>query len=359
MKGRERCIAALSIEEPDVLPIGEAWVNPPIVKEVTGYETMWIFKVTSGSEEITLDPYILCYKKLGFDYIVAPISKGVTQVKGENIWKNEWGTVIRYEPTTGATAYIDFPIKTMEDLKDYEPPDPFDSALLVQFEYFKKKIGNEMLIIAQIPDGGFPYSLMPFSDFLKSFYVNPSLAEKLCELEMKYSIELGKRIVDAGAEAVLLAHDFADKIGPFLHPKFLRRMVFPKIHKVVQTLKKRGVFVIKHCDGNIMMLIQDFINMGFDAIHPLEPKAGNDIGEVKEKYGDKLCLLGNVDCTYTLCFGSQEDVKKETIRCIHSASPGGGHILGSSHSLHHMVKLENVMVMIKTARKYGKYPLSR
>jgi len=178
-------------------------------------------------------------------------------------------------------------------------------------------------------------------------------------MEMKYSIELSKRVVEAGAEAVILAHDLADNSGPFIQPKLLRKIVFPKICKVVQTLKKRGVFVIKHTDGNVMMLLKDIIDMGFDAIHPLEPQAGNNIAKVKEKYGGKLCLIGNVDCAYTLCFGSKEDVKKETVKCIRSASPGGGHILGSSHSLHHMVKLENVLTMIKTGRKYGKYPIKR
>jgi len=358
MTGRERCIAALSRKEPDILPVGEAWIDPPIIEKVTGYKiSSSLPSYYSTLEQDLMDSYILCYKKLGLDYIVANIGGIVTKVISENIWKNEWRTTIKYNPTTGAMAYIDFPIKNRDDLENYEPPDPMDPKLMIKFEYFKKRIKDEMLIVAQISDGGFPYFLMPFSDFLKSFYTDQSFIEKLCDIEMNYSIELAKRVADAGAEAVILARDLADNKGPFVNPKLLRKIVFPRIRKVVQTLKKRGIFVIKHTDGNITTLIQDFIEMGFDAIHPLEPKAGNNIAEIKKKYGDKICLIGNVDCAYTLSFGTEEDVEKETIECIKSASPGGGHILGSSHSLHHGVKLENVLAMIRTGRKYGKYPI--
>jgi len=357
MSGRERCIAALSREEPDILPIGEAWINPPIIEKVTGYKTLSSFPSYSTLEKTLMDSYILCYKKLGLDYIVANIGGIITKVIGENIWKNEWGTTIKYNPNTGAVAHIDFPIKSKEDLENYEPPDPLNPILMTQLEYIRKEIKDEMLIVASMPDGGFPYFLMPFSDFLKSFYTNRSLIEKLCDLETNYSIELAKNVADMGAEAVILGHDFADNKGPFVNPKLLREIVFPRIRKVVQTLKKRGVFVIKHTDGNITTLIQDFIEIGFDAIHPLEPKAGNNIAEIKKEYGDKICLMGNVDCAYTLSFGTEKDVEKETIECIRVASPGGGYILGSSHSLHHGVKLENVLTMIRTGRKYGKYPI--
>ncbi len=80
-----------------------------------------------------------------------------------------------------------------------------------------------------------------------------------------------------------------------------------------------------------------------------------DIRVVKERYGDKLFLIGNVDCSYTLSLGSVLEVEKETTEVIRKASPGGGHILSSSNSIHNAVKVENFLAMIKTARKYGRY----
>ena len=64
-----------------------------------------------------------------------------------------------------------------------------------------------------------------------------------------------------------------------------------------------------------MLIIKDFIDAGFDAIHPIEPPCMS-LKEVKEKYGDKVCIMGNVDCAYTLVFGSIIDVERDVKRCI-------------------------------------------
>ena len=39
------------------------------------------------------------------------------------------------------------------------------------------------------------------------------------------------------------------------------------------------------------------------------------------------------------------------------AGPGGGYILGSDHSLHDGIPVENIYAMVETVKKYGEYPL--
>ena len=82
-----------------------------------------------------------------------------------------------------------------------------------------------------------------------------------------------------------------------------------------------------------------------------------DIKKVKEKHGDKICLIGNVDCGHTLVSGSKEEVIKETRYCLKWAAPKGGYMLSSSNSIHDAVDIENFKTMIATGKKYGKYPL--
>ena len=81
--------------------------------------------------------------------------------------------------------------------------------------------------------------------------------------------------------------------------------------------------------------------------------------DVKERYGSKICILGNVDCRRVLPFGTEEEVRRDVRRCIDAAANGGGYILASSNSLHANCKVENIYTMIDEARKYGRYPLSR
>jgi len=82
-----------------------------------------------------------------------------------------------------------------------------------------------------------------------------------------------------------------------------------------------------------------------------------DLADVKQRYGDKFFLRGNVDCMYILPYGSEEDVRKDVRRCIDAAAEGGGFILADSNSMHSNVKTENILIMMDEARKYGRYPL--
>jgi uroporphyrinogen decarboxylase len=113
---------------------------------------------------------------------------------------------------------------------------------------------------------------------------------------------------------------------------------------------------MKHSDGNLYPILEDIVNTGISALHPMEPEV-MDIGDVKRRYGDRICIMGNVDCKYVLPYGTEEDVRRDVRRCIDAAAEGGGFILTSSNSLHANVKPENIIIMVDEARRYGKYPL--
>jgi uroporphyrinogen decarboxylase len=99
------------------------------------------------------------------------------------------------------------------------------------------------------------------------------------------------------------------------------------------------------------------IGVGIDAIDPLEPIAGMDIGEVKERYGDRLCLMGNIDCGDLLSRGTPEQVASMVRTTIGRAAKGGGYVLASSNSIHPAVKPVNYSTMVMAGRQYGSYPI--
>jgi uroporphyrinogen decarboxylase len=78
----------------------------------------------------------------------------------------------------------------------------------------------------------------------------------------------------------------------------------------------------------------------------------------KRNFGDKICIIGNIDIAYLLPFGSAEDVKKAVKNAINTAAPGGGYILSASNVITDEVKPENFLIQIRAGKKYGKYPLS-
>ena len=65
--------------------------------------------------------------------------------------------------------------------------------------------------------------------------------------------------------------------------------------------------------------MDDIVETNIDGLNPMEPVAGMDIGEVKQKYGDRICLIGNIDCGNLLSNGKKlliaYSVNKEDIEC--------------------------------------------
>ncbi len=80
-----------------------------------------------------------------------------------------------------------------------------------------------------------------------------------------------------------------------------------------------------------------------------------DIAKVKAHVNGKCCLVGNIDCRYLLCEGSEEEVEEEVLRTIEIAAPGGGYVISTSNSVHPGVKPENYIAMVRAAQKYGLY----
>jgi len=104
--------------------------------------------------------------------------------------------------------------------------------------------------------------------------------------------------------------------------------------------------------------LEMILDSGIDCLDPIDPIAGLDIGEIKQKHGGRVALKGNVDCAHTLTFGTEQEVVEETKQVIGKAARGGGLILSSSNSIHSAVKPGNYLAMWNALRMYGTYPIS-
>jgi uroporphyrinogen decarboxylase len=97
------------------------------------------------------------------------------------------------------------------------------------------------------------------------------------------------------------------------------------------------------------------VDTGLDCLHPIDPLAGMSLAKVKAEYGNRICIMGNVNCAGNLVHGSRQDVIDEVKRCIDVAAPGEGYILSSSNSIPNSVKPENYVAMVEAVKEYGWY----
>ncbi len=173
----------------------------------------------------------------------------------------------------------------------------------------------------------------------------------------KATIELVKRVAEAGVDVVILGDDLGSKERTLFSLKAFREFFLPSYKKIIQTCKKNGMLYIMHSDGKIDSYLPDLVDAGMNAIQALEAAAGVDLAGLKDRLGDRLCFIGGLDSSGVLAFGTPRDVEEDVKKCMKAAGHGGGYFVGPSHNILN-VPWENVMAMRAAIEKYRKYPLN-
>lgn len=331
-------LTALDMGEPDRVPIWELIINDPVIHALAGRISREEFFFKEGLDGMTI---------FENTQIVAWIDR--------TTYLDEWGIRWRVEPS-GLTYPGGGPIHNEEDLDSYFPPDPHSDGRLQTLESSVKRYGEEMAVVFLSHEAfEFSHYLRGMKNLLIDYYRNPRLAGRLARMVTDYKKEVIKAAIDAGADAIVTGDDYCNRSGPIMSIHHFQRFVLPYLRETVRVTRRRGIPYIKHTDGNIWPIFDMIVGAGITAIDPLEPVAGMDIGKVKEKYGDRLCLMGNIDCGDLLSEGTRQQVVDTVKETIGRAAPGGGYVLASSNSIHPAVKPENYASMVQAGRRYGKY----
>lgn len=351
----ERILRAIDLEEPDMVPFFD------FLYEHRSFEKILGKKIVSLTPEIIVKGH----RALKLDMICAGAGspEGWTNRRiGPDIEVDEWG--IKYRMTSELRTlpwFLEGPIKGPEDLERYQMPDPYAPGRLKDLEVILKMVRNTMAVASSFPLGG-PLTaagfLTGFDKILEYVVADPTFAERLLDLQTWYCLEIGKQYLDAGVEIIFLNEDLGDVHGPFMAPNTLRDRVIPHLKRLCDGLKKRGAKILLHCDGNLNLIMEDLIGLGIDGLHPLERKAKMDIEKIKSRYGDRICLIGNVDASVLLPLGSSDEIASQIKECIETAAPGGGYILASDHSIHPGIPGNKAEFLFETADKHRRYPIA-
>ncbi|NVM55837.1 MAG: hypothetical protein HWN66_19210 [Candidatus Helarchaeota archaeon] len=341
---REDALAALHMEElPKQVPMYDIRIDDYIIQTIM-------------RTSVNVETEIACLRKLGFAMITAhPLNIGKTEIYDPETSRkgyiDEWGR--KYLYLNGIKYYAAGMLQESElEVREWDPT--IEARYQNILEVLNKV--NDLAVIGRV-GGTFERALLSIgpAQFFKNIYDRPKFIRRLLERVNNYWIEIGKREIDLGVDAILLTDDLAYKSGPYLSPRHMEKFIWPTFKKRLKAFRK--VPVILHSDGNITTLLDSIVQHGINGIHSLEPTAGMDIGEVKKQYGDKLVLLGNIDCGELLTRGTETEVTQTVKKTIALAAPGGGYFLSTSNGVHRNVKVENLLAMCRAGKKFGKYPL--
>ena len=157
-----------------------------------------------------------------------------------------------------------------------------------------------------------------------------------------------------GLDGFALCSDYCLNTGPFMSPAQFSEFVTPYLAKLIKGYRDMGFYTIKHTDGNIMPIIDQLVQAGPYALHSLDPQAGVDIAEVKKLYGDRVCLIGNVNCGL-LDTGTEEEARESARYALRSGMPGGGYIFSTSNCVYTGMRLSRYEAILDVWRREGNY----
>jgi len=158
-----------------------------------------------------------------------------------------------------------------------------------------------------------------------------------------------------GLDGFALCADYCFNQGPFLSPAQFGEFVTPYLARLTKAYRDAGFYVIKHTDGNIMPILDQLVQTDPHALHSLDPQGGVDIAEIKQLYGNRVCLIGNVHCG-KLDTGTPDDAREAARYALRHGMPGGGYIFSTSNCVYTGMPLSQYEVMLDVWRKEGNYP---
>ncbi|MBC7319701.1 hypothetical protein H5T89_03560 [bacterium] len=183
----------------------------------------------------------------------------------------------------------------------------------------------------------------------------PDKVKKEADFMVNKALERAEIIAKhGGLDGFALCSDYCFNTGPFLSPPLFSEFITPFLYKLIKGYRDMGFYVIKHTDGNIMPILDQLVQANPHALHSLDPQGGVDIAEVKRLVGDKVCLIGNVNCGL-LQTGTDEEVIKSVRYALKNGMPGGGYIFSTSNCIYTGMPLERYELMLDIWRKEGNY----
>jgi uroporphyrinogen decarboxylase len=156
------------------------------------------------------------------------------------------------------------------------------------------------------------------------------------------------------ADILFYGDDVAFQQGPMVRRATYERHIKPYQQKNFDLLREHGGKIVYHSCGSVVTLVEDFIELGVDALNPVQVSAADmDTAMLKREFGDRISFWGGVDTQRVLPRGTPEEVRQEVRHRIRDLAPGGGYVLCAVHNIQREVPPENIDAMYQEALATG------
>jgi uroporphyrinogen decarboxylase len=375
MTHRERILAALKHTQPDRVPLdlGSTGATTITVKAharlrahlglpVESSPVLW----SNRSTTVIPDEAIL----RRFEVDARPLLLGTPLGRpdrklSEDMFLDEWGVIWTRH---GGSHFInsDGPFcrladPTPQDVEELDWPEPLDPGRFEGLRDRARKLHEETdyAVVLNLSNGPVHQCqyVRGYGAWLEDLLLRPVFAEALMDRVVDILIQIANRALEeAGAYVDLVTYgdDIATQNATLFRPDLYRRMIKPRHKALADAIHRHGKPLLYHSCGSIYALVRDLIDVGVDALNPVQISAADMATErLKREYGSELAFWGGIDTHRVLPRGTPAEVREEVKRRMEDLCEHGGYVLCAVHNIQPEVPPENIVAMYEAALDYG------
>lgn len=372
MTPRERVIAALDNRQPDRVPrdLGGTFVSGI---NIVAYKNLIRYlgldeQATILRERIRLAQISeTVLQKFNIDTrIVLPgIDYDVGKPTGDGNYIDNYGIVRTLTDEAGHWYIKDAPLMRGEynkqaidkAAKTWPEPSSPDVTRGVAETADRLHRKTDFAVVLNLPIGCIHQAtwLRGFDNWLVDLALDMKLTIYFLELLTDRFLEMSRHLIDAATgniDVVVFGDDIAIATGPMMSRSMFDQIVLPYEKRVFNALRSwTDAKILFHTDGSMVWHLDDLIEMGVDAVNPIDVSAKDmdDTASLKARFGDRISFWGGIDTSRVLPFGTPDDVHAEVRRRVGDLHQNGGYILASVHNILAEVPPENICAIWETA----------
>jgi len=271
--------------------------------------------------------------------VVKNIPENVVNGKYVDIFGIKWGNV----GTTRGMPIV-HPLNEAR-LEGYKFPEPLPQKRL---DELVNELRKKQDVFKLVKFGDFyerANFLRGMKNLMVDMYKHPRFVNNLLDEILEYNLSVIDRLQYLDVDGLWLSDDYGYQNGLLISPKLWGYFIKPRLKILVDKVKSLGFFAFLHSDGDIKEIIPDLIEVGFDAIHPVQPEV-MELEWLKTKFGNQLSFYGCFSTQELLPNESPETTREVVQKTIRKMGRGGGFIIAPGIGLLDDVPIENAVAFI-------------
>ncbi|MCP4398637.1 MAG: hypothetical protein GY801_15235 [bacterium] len=372
-RSKERVLKSLNFDEPDRVPLDIGGINNTTMHINIEKKLKEFLRINGGESQMKAfnqqvvipDEQIL--QHFGADTRTIYISEATPWEKqADGSYIDQWGLGYAQNPDGNFYNFCSHPLSsasTIEDIEGYAFPDPRSEIRLEGLEERAKALKDYCLVLEGLREPVFGTSswIRGYSQFYMDLAGDEGLATAFLDRMLDFQMELTSFLLERLGpylDVVKVGDDLGTQSNLIISPRTYRKFIKPRQEILYQHIKEKGnCKLLLHSCGAIRKIIPDLIEIGVDALNPVQITAKDmEPASLKKEFGDKISFWGGgIDTQEVLPRGAPKDVREEVRRNMELFKDGGGYVFAQVHNIMPEVPIENVVAMYEAYQEFASY----